>query len=494
MKSALFFASVALNNPGKRGARPCALGETPMQEQQQVLSRAGSRRGWLVAAVFVTTLVFACAIYANLALLVTNKANYKYFPPFKAFVNGNSNDHLGAEYYCIAKSLVAGEGYSSPFKDRTGPTAWMPPLLSFLLAGIIWICEGSKDAVMAVVVVLQVYTLVGTGLLVMAVARRSTGRFGALIAAVAFTAVLLSDFRMWFQNTHDYWLILAAMNVLVAWLVFGRPLRGWRTAIGWGFFGGLCAFINPIVAMAWGVLSLPGVARQRAWRQLAVAFAVAGLTISPWVVRNYLVFGRLIPIKSNLAYELYQSQCLQPDGLLRGNTFGSHPYASGGRERQEYIRVGEMAFLDRKNELFWKSVWADPLDFCDRVASRFLGATLWYEPLDRSDGTRRPWVLKINRVLFPLPLLGVLVLIFTSAGRALSRAQWIVIGLYFLYLMPYIAVSYYERYAMPLLGVKVLLIVWGLDRLLSWRAPRAELHDPWQALRAQHGRVAGAPV
>ena len=463
-------------------------------QEQQVLSPAGSRRGWIVAAVAVTTIVFACAIYANLALLVNNKANYKYFPPFKPFVNGNSNDHLGAEYFCIAKSLVAGEGYSSPFKERTGPTAWMPPFLSFLTAGIIWICEGNKDAVMAVVVVLQVYTIVGTGLLVIALARRSTGRFGALIAAIFFIAVLLSDFRMWFQNTHDYWLILAAMDVLTAWLVFGQPLRSWRTAASWGFFGGLCAFVNPIVAMAWGVLSLPGVFRQRAWRKLGVAVAVAGLTISPWVVRNYLVFGRLIPIKSNLAYELYQSQCLQPDGLLRGGTFGSHPYASGGRERQEYIRLGEMAFLDHKSELFWKSVRADPLDFCDRVASRFLGATLWYEPLDRSDGTRRPWVLKISRVLHPLPLLAVLVLIFTSAGRPLSRAQWIVIGLYFLYLLPYIAVSYYERYAMPLLGVKVLLVVWGLDRLLSWRAPRRALRDPWEALHAQHGQVAGAPV
>lgn len=465
-----------------------------MDEQQRILSPAGSRRAWLVAAVAIITVVFACAFYANLALIVTDKANYRYFPPFKPFVNGNSNDHLGAEYFCIAKSLVAGEGYSSPFKERTGPTAWMPPFLSFLLAGILWICEGSKDAVMAVVVVLQVYTLVGTGLLVVALARRSTGRLGALLAAVVFVGAVLGNFRMWFQNTHDYWLILAALDVLLAWLVWGRPLHGWRTAAAWGVFGGLCAFVNPIVAMAWGVLSLPGAMKERAWPRLGVALAAAALTISPWVVRNYLVFGRLIPIKSNLAYELYQSQCLQPDGLLRGNTFGSHPYGSGGRERQEYKQLGEMAFLDRKSELFWASVRADPLDFCDRVASRFLGATLWYEPLDRSDGVRRPWVLKASRVMHPLPLLAVLVLIFTSAGRPLSRAQWIVIGLYFLYLLPYIAVSYYDRYAMPLLAVKVLLVVWGADRLLTWRAQEPAAGDPWRALRGEHGRVASAPV
>jgi hypothetical protein len=38
---------------------------------------------------------------------------------------------------------------------------------------------------------------------------------------------------------------------------------------------------------------------------------------------------------------------------------------------------------------------------------------------------------------------------------------------YVVYLMPYIAVSYYERYAAPLLGVKVLLVLWGVDRVIS---------------------------
>jgi hypothetical protein len=34
-------------------------------------------------------------------------------------------------------------------------------------------------------------------------------------------------------------------------------------------------------------------------------------------------------------------------------------------------------------------------------------------------------------------------------------------------LLPYIVASYYERYAVPLLTVKVLLVVWAVDRLLS---------------------------
>jgi hypothetical protein len=41
-----------------------------------------------------------------------------------------------------------------------------------------------------------------------------------------------------------------------------------------------------------------------------------------------------------------------------------------------------------------------------------------------------------------------------------------------LYLLPYVAVSYYERYAFPLLAAKVLLVIWGVDRLLTALWPR----------------------
>lgn len=50
---------------------------------------------------------------------------------------------------------------------------------------------------------------------------------------------------------------------------------------------------------------------------------------------------------------------------------------------------------------------------------------------------------------------------------SLSWPQWAVMGVYVAYLTPYVAISYYERYAVPLLGVKVLLMVWGGPRLVA---------------------------
>ena len=80
---------------------------------------------WIVGAFIV-----ACSVYADLALLVTDPADYQFFPPFKRGYNANMNRVLGGETYEIAKALLAGEGFAHPFKERTGPTAWTAPLVS----------------------------------------------------------------------------------------------------------------------------------------------------------------------------------------------------------------------------------------------------------------------------------------------------------------------------------------------------------------------------
>src|SRR6266404_1592217 len=98
----------------------------------------------LRAALFLTVAVLVSSIYANLSFVVKDAANYRFFPPFQANVNINRNYELGGEYYQIARSLAAGDGFASPFKEPTGPTAWMPPLLPAVLAALLWACDGNR--------------------------------------------------------------------------------------------------------------------------------------------------------------------------------------------------------------------------------------------------------------------------------------------------------------------------------------------------------------
>jgi hypothetical protein len=417
----------------------------------------------IASGLMVAIVVAACSVYANFSFAVTNPAHYRYFPPYRPSVNANANKHLGGEYYQMARALLDGEGFSHPFAQPTGPTAWQPPILPLLLAG--FLCgTGSREGVTAVVVCLQDLIVIGTLLLVLALAMRTTRRLGPAVAAAVGVGAVLCDFRLYFQFTHDWWIVLLFVDLLIAGLCWFEPLRTWKSAGGWGLFGGMCVLANPIVGVTWAIMSAAIALRRRSWLPLGVMALAASLLVAPWTIRNYLVFGRLIPSKSNLAFELYQSQCLQPSGLLL--KFIRHPYRADNVEGRAYQALGETAYLDRKWQQYCESIAADPLGFLDRVACRALGATLWYVPFYRGEGMRT-WDLWISRLTHPLPFLACLLLVYSACWRRLHPAQWLVISVYSLYLLPYIAASYYDRYGIPLLGAKVLLVVWAADWLAS---------------------------
>jgi hypothetical protein len=428
--------------------------------------------------------VYACAIYANLAMAVRNSADLRFFPPFKPHVNSNHNRDLAAENYNIARSIRAGQGFSSPFVATTGPTAWMPPILPAILAGLLWCSGDSRDTVVAVVVFLQVNTLLVTGLLVVRLVQQTAVRIGTGIALLIVLVEVLRDFTFWFQMTQDCWLVLLAVDLLVAAFCWGRPTVSIGRAAGWGLVGGFTALVSPVLGFVWGVLTLDQAARDRGsclrfgWATLAV-----GLTLAPWTIRNYAVFGRFIPVKSNLAYELYQSQCLLPDGVLQGAGFVRHPYPATNPEGREYISLGETAFLNHKWEQFRESVRGNPTDFLQRLGQRFLAATLWYVPGELAGEAGQTWIVILVRCLHPLPLLALLIMVATRKWRPLGVEERIVMAAFTLYLLPYIVISYWERYSAPLLALKALLIVWAADRLLSiWKTRNA----------AQSGRSSAA--
>jgi hypothetical protein len=322
---------------------------------------------------------------------------------------------------------------------------------------------------MAAVIFLQVSVLIGTGLLIVRLARDMAPRLGAGLAVAAFLVGMLYHFHSWFQTSEDCWLVLLAMDLLVAGFCWWRPLHGQRRAAGWGLLGGLCALATPIAGFTWAVLSVLAGIRQWTWHSLALAWLVAALVVTPWTARDYLVFGRLIPVRGNLAYELYQSQCRIPDGLLGAQARG-HPYDLASREGREYRALGETAYLDHKREQFWQSVSSNPLDFAERVGTRFLAATLWYVPFDRARGAEKPWVTWATRLIHPLPFLALPVILCLAVRHRLPGGHRVALGIYLCYLLPYIGISYCERYAVPLFGVKVLLVLAATDQLLSLRS------------------------
>lgn len=368
------------------------------------------------------------------------------------------NAHLGAEYYNIAAAIHAGRGFADPFVVESGPTAWMPPLLVWIQAGLIWLFDGDRYWVMLAVVFLKTNLLCACGAAIVYQGRRNRNGWMAFGVLAAF---LVTDFFACFKFTHDGWLILAGVTATA----FGLPMIDRLVAagkltiaavIGWGLLGGLIALSSPVAGFTWAAGTTLCLLR-RAPLQLAMAALMSMAVVAPWAVRNKVVLGRFVPIKSNVFFELDQSMALDDDGLLDWNTMSSHPYHQGP-EQDAYVQMGEIDYLETKKDRFLNQVLANPTEFRRKVRNRLIGTTLW--PAGFS-GFHSP----LRWALYPWPAVSVIFLIVCC--RPLSRLQRWTIVVYIAYLIPYVACSYYPRYGFPLIPVKILLCYWALERVVA---------------------------
>jgi hypothetical protein len=377
------------------------------------------------------------------------------------------NAHLGAEYYNIAAAINDGRGFSDPFVIESGPTAWMPPLLVWIQAGLIWLFNGDRYWVMLAVVSLKTLVLCACGA---AIVRQGWRNRNGWMAFGVFTAFIVSEFFACFAFTHDGWLILAGVTATV----FGLPVidRLARSGdlkliaiIAWGISGGLIALSSPVAGFTWAVGTTLCLIR-RAPLGLVVAAVTSMAVVTPWAIRNKVVLGRFVPVKSNVFFEFDQSLALDSDGLLDWNTMGSHPYHAG-TEQDAYVQMGEIAYLDTKKERYLTQLKSKPSEFRRKVRNRLIATTLW--PAGFS-GFHSP----LRWALYPWPAFAVIFLV--TCCRPLSALQRWTIVVYIAYLIPYIACSYYPRYGFPLIAVKILLCYWALERIVALvRQSRARL-------------------
>ncbi|GIX00660.1 MAG: hypothetical protein KatS3mg111_3992 [Pirellulaceae bacterium] len=383
-------------------------------------------------------------------------------------------DHLGAEYDSIAQAIRQGRGFADPFRTESGPTAWMPPVLPAITALLYWLTGDDRQQVVWIVYGLQLLVVTWTAWLVLRFARCQRIWWVGVATVIAF---FCADFHALFQITHDTLLILACVNGL--WLGLCRewlPRCDWRVG-AWGVFGGSVALVNPVVGATWAVLTtwkLWPIRRRRAsgdpddrWSrrtidrnratQLACAAVLSMIVVAPWAIRNRLVLGRWVPIKSNAIYEIWQSLCLDTDGVLDMQSIRKHPWLSAGAQRRAYVEKGEIGFLDSLKQPVWEKVTRDPWSVIERILNRWSAACLWYEPFFDDIG-ETPWLLIVKRVVFALPLPSLLAIVLLGPDR-LPRPVSAAIGIYVVYLIPYVLISYYERYGAPLVGIKCLIVL-----------------------------------
>jgi Dolichyl-phosphate-mannose-protein mannosyltransferase len=260
----------------------------------------------------------------------------------------------------IAYSLATGKGFASPFQRDSGPTAWLTPVYPLLVAGLFKVfgvySRASFFAAISLNIVFSSAACVPIFYAGNRVAGLGIASAGAWLWAL-FTNAVMIPFE-WIWDTS----LAALLAATILWATLGLEesgrLRDW---CGYGLLWGVTLMTNPALGSVFPLLL--GWLAYRAWREgrlqlsrPAMAAVLAVLCCIPWTVRNYAVFHRFIPFRSNLGYELYIGNNENYDERRRGLP----ALITQDMETLRYLRMGETAFMDEEKRKALKFIAAHP--------------------------------------------------------------------------------------------------------------------------------------
>jgi 4-amino-4-deoxy-L-arabinose transferase-like glycosyltransferase len=283
----------------------------------------------------------------------------------------------------IAHSLAAGQGFSSPFRVETGPTAWMTPGFPLLLAVIFRLFGAYTFHAWAAAVLMNILCCTLACVPIFYVGKRIGGvRLAAGAAwlwAIFPNAILIPVESMWDASVSA----LLAATILCATLALAESerLRDWCAyGVLWGVALMVNATLAALLAFLLGWLAYRQRLQNRRWSARAAAsIALVVLCCTPWTIRNYKVFHHFVPLRSVLGLQLWLGNNDQTQDVFRGEL---HPIYNSA-EREKYVAMGEIAYMREKRQEAVQYMWTHPARETHLIANRFI--SIW------SGGTPNPW-------------------------------------------------------------------------------------------------------
>ena len=410
------------------------------------------------------------------AVLISNVSSHT--------INYNDFGWESWEMGWTARSIFLGQGFSSPFLPVTGPTALVPPLYPYLLAGIFHFF--GLNTVKVAIAVLGFNSLCSSLICIPLyfLALHSLNQRLARIAALAWSiypfAIYFAADRVW-----DYALtgLLFTCCLLAAQRLHLRGALAW---LGFGALYGLAALSNPSVVSLLPIFLL--LAMYKVWRAGGPWFTrgvVASLAFvavcTPWTIRNERVLHASFFIRDGFWLEFYAGN---NGNTAESNSSFAHP-ASNPAEMKRYEALGEIRYMAEKHDVSVAFVREHPLFFAVASGRRIVRFWTGYWSF-------RPGYLKYEPFDLPNVPFCLVLLFFMVRGLARWWREDRGAALPYLLAVLVFPVPYYithssMEYRQPIEPVIVLLVTVGLfgtgARSRS-RASQAELVFEAEALPA----------
>jgi hypothetical protein len=306
-------------------------------------------------------------------------------------------DHLqfGWEMGRVARALVTGFGYADPFTGHTGPTAWVPPLYPFLMAGVFKIFGLYSAKSAWVILTINSVFSAATSSVIYEIAARCFQREGDTRARK------IATWSGWLWSLYP-----GAMQYAVRWfwdmsitaflfakiIVLALRVRAVgeedpqedlqaepQTTTRWALFGILYALVvllNSTLLLFLPVcglwMLLGAIKRKTPLAPVLLKATVAGTIffacLAPWMVRNYKVFHAIIPLRGNFGAELQASVLEEHNGFSWGPTI---PVCEQCPTYLHYKQMGEFAYVHQQGELAKQHIRTHKIRFLQLAFKRF---------------------------------------------------------------------------------------------------------------------------
>jgi 4-amino-4-deoxy-L-arabinose transferase-like glycosyltransferase len=313
-----------------------------------------------------------------------------------------AQDHwtFGWETARVARSIASGDGFSSPYPEPTGPTALVPPVYTYLVAGVFRLFGTYTTSSALVMLTLNDFFSALTCLPVFFIARRvfgpRTAAWAGWIWALFPWAIALANTTVW--DTTLTTLLLSLVILATLRLERSTSRGAW---LGYGALWGVAALTDPAVLST--VPFLGAWVWLRLWRRgencTAVAAAASLVFLcatGPWIWRCSHVYGRFVAFRGGVGLE-----------VLVGNTNPRVPSnftmlpGDDPVEMEKVKKLGEPAYMAERQREAWEVILRRPLRFAGLTLRRVLytWTGFWNFPLRwKLDGTGLPNLLTYSFV------------------------------------------------------------------------------------------------
>jgi hypothetical protein len=315
----------------------------------------------------------------------------------------------GPETFRIAWNLFEKNAFANPFDPlHTGPTAHIAPVFPAVLAFLMHLF-GSGPSGMYAIKMTATILLAGNMALLPEVSRVvGMGWLNGFIAAIIWIAGKVGlSYPPNHQAVPMYaWDSFYAATLLMIGIYCCRLYlddRWGRSTIFSALIGlvlGLLLLTSPTTGFA-----LLGCVVFAAWRamrdgrsswNLLATLLLPLLVVSPWLIRNYLVFGRLVFVRDNFGLELSvgNNDCARfgiQESFRNGCYFKVHPNVNLD-EANSVLSYGEPEYNQIKLKAARRWITDHPKRFAELTVLRL--AAFWFPP-----ASDKPWLWGIGRRL-----------------------------------------------------------------------------------------------